>query len=127
MHFHIESPFHPRIVNLDKVRLIGGWENVFDRDNRVCLAVGEEKRFSFDISEAGPGIDINFIIIINFIFVCLLFQLKGRLSAKVIIPDSSGEYLPIEQTGPHKFKICFKGKCEGMCEFRNFYLIKENL
>ena len=53
-----DSPFHPHIVNLDKVRLIGGWENVLDNDNRLALCFGEERKLTFDISEAGPGMRV---------------------------------------------------------------------
>lgn len=57
LHFfaNLGSPFHPHIVNLEKVRLIGGWEHLLDTDNRVSLCLGEERKLTFDISEAGPG------------------------------------------------------------------------
>ncbi|CAG2105929.1 unnamed protein product [Medioppia subpectinata] len=86
-----ESPFHPRIVNLQKVRVIGGWDNVLDKDNQISLCVGEEKRISFDISEGGPG----------------------KLSAKLKNSNSSFEELAVEQTAGHKFRICFRPKTEG--------------
>ncbi len=49
------SPFHPKVVNARKVRVIGGWESLVDSKNRFVLAVGEEKKITFDTVEAGPG------------------------------------------------------------------------
>lgn len=53
-----ESPFHPKIVNPQKVRVIGGWDNIIDKDNQFSIFVGEEKRISFDLSECGPGLSL---------------------------------------------------------------------
>lgn len=50
------SPFHPRIINPRKVRVIGGWESLMDSKNKLMLTVGEEKKISFDTVDAGPGI-----------------------------------------------------------------------
>lgn len=49
------SPFHPRIVNPRKVRVIGGWESLADNKNKLILTPGEEKKISFDTLDAGPG------------------------------------------------------------------------
>lgn len=49
------SPFHPRVVEPKKVRLIGGWESLQDNEGRLQLVVNEAKTLVFDISEAGPG------------------------------------------------------------------------
>ena len=49
------SPFHPKIVDPSKVRLIGGWSSLQESDGRLDLTPKEEKRLTFDISEAGPG------------------------------------------------------------------------
>ncbi|XP_035227901.1 filamin-A-like, partial [Stegodyphus dumicola] len=49
------SPYHPRVVNSAKMRVIGGLENVVDEHNHIPLVAGEEKRIPFDISDAGPG------------------------------------------------------------------------
>lgn len=49
------SPFHPKIVNARKVRVVGGWQHFMDSDERVHLVVDEMKKIPFDISEAGPG------------------------------------------------------------------------
>ena len=38
------SPFHPRIINPRKVRVIGGWEALVDSKNKLILTVGEEKK-----------------------------------------------------------------------------------
>lgn len=42
-------------MNLEKVKVIGGWEHILDSDNRFTLCLGEEKKLTFDVSEAGPG------------------------------------------------------------------------
>ncbi|KAK8743524.1 hypothetical protein OTU49_001121 [Cherax quadricarinatus] len=49
------SPFHPKIVDPARVRLIGGWSSLQDADGRLELTPREEKRLAFDVSEAGPG------------------------------------------------------------------------
>ncbi|CAE1275410.1 FLNA [Acanthosepion pharaonis] len=49
------SPFHPKIVNARKVRVVGGWQHFMDSDEHVHLVVDEMKKIPFDISEAGPG------------------------------------------------------------------------
>ncbi|XP_023727803.1 filamin-C isoform X3 [Cryptotermes secundus] len=49
------SPFHPKIVDPLKVRVIGGWESFTDSEGRLELAVHNTKKISFDTSEAGPG------------------------------------------------------------------------
>ncbi|XP_046654649.1 filamin-C-like isoform X2 [Daphnia pulicaria] len=49
------SPFHPRVINPRKVRVIGGWESLTDSKNKLILTLGEEKKISFDTLDAGPG------------------------------------------------------------------------
>lgn len=49
------SPFHPKIVDPRKVRVIGGWESFTDSEGQLELAVHNTKKISFDIAEAGPG------------------------------------------------------------------------
>ncbi|KAK3589648.1 hypothetical protein CHS0354_015146 [Potamilus streckersoni] len=49
------SPYHPRIVDPTKVKIIGGWNQFYDSNERISLTVGELKVLPFDISEAGPG------------------------------------------------------------------------
>ncbi|XP_046393064.1 filamin-A isoform X2 [Ischnura elegans] len=50
------SPFHPRVTDPRKVRVIGGWESFVDEESgRLPLAVHHSKRVTFDTSEAGPG------------------------------------------------------------------------
>ncbi|XP_022254060.1 filamin-B-like isoform X2 [Limulus polyphemus] len=50
------SPYHPRVVDPQKVRAIGGWETLLDEDGRISLIAGEEKKIPFDATDAGPGI-----------------------------------------------------------------------
>ncbi|KAL3847647.1 hypothetical protein ACJMK2_018549 [Sinanodonta woodiana] len=49
------SPYHPRIVDPTKVKIIGGWNQFYDANERISLTVGEVKVLPFDTSEAGPG------------------------------------------------------------------------
>ncbi|XP_052216529.1 filamin-B-like isoform X2 [Dreissena polymorpha] len=49
------SPYHPKVVDVRKVRVIGGWQHFMDSNERVNLVVGERKQLPFDIAEAGPG------------------------------------------------------------------------
>ena len=78
--------------------MIGGWEHVLDSESRLPICLGEEKRLTFDISEAGPG----------------------KLNVKVKHNNSS-EDVPLEQFGPYKFKFIFKPKVCG--KFNNNILI----
>jgi hypothetical protein len=50
------SPYHPKVIDCRKVRIIGGWQHFMDSNERVNLVVGERKQLPFDISEAGPGL-----------------------------------------------------------------------
>lgn len=49
------SPFHPRIVDPRKVRVIGGWEAHCDARGRLELAAHITKKISLDLADAGPG------------------------------------------------------------------------
>lgn len=49
------SPFHPKVVDPNKVVVVGGWQQILDTKDRVNLVVGEPKRLIFDVSQAGPG------------------------------------------------------------------------
>lgn len=52
----VGSPYHPKVTDPRRVKVVGGWHSIMDANNRLYLKVGEEKRISFDIAEAGPGI-----------------------------------------------------------------------
>lgn len=67
------SPFHPRIVNPRKVRVIGGWESLADNKNKLVLTPGEEKKISFDTLDAGPGKKKYFVKMI-FLFIYLFYS-----------------------------------------------------
>ena len=56
------SPFHPKVVNPRKVRVIGGWESICDNTNKLLLTVNDEKTIQFDTAGAGPG-KLKFFII----------------------------------------------------------------
>lgn len=49
------SPFHPKIVDPRKVRVIGGWESFTDSEGRLELSVHNTKKISLDVGDAGPG------------------------------------------------------------------------
>ncbi|KAH9526951.1 hypothetical protein DERF_001005 [Dermatophagoides farinae] len=105
-----ESPFHPHIVNIEKVRLIGGWENILDGHNRLNFCIGEEKKLIFDISEAGTG------------------KLNLKIKHQNNNSQNSEELLPLEQIGSYKYKVIFKPKFCGEYDifvyFENFLLPK---
>ncbi|XP_023244649.1 filamin-B-like [Centruroides sculpturatus] len=84
------SPFHPRIVNPQKVRIIGGWESLMDEQHRIALTIGEEKRIPFDVGDAGPG------------------KLKTEIRSPTGIIDSH-----VEQIGSHRYHLCFTPLEEG--------------
>ncbi|XP_059352458.1 filamin-B-like isoform X4 [Daphnia carinata] len=78
------SPFHPKIINPRKVRVIGGWEALVDSKDKLILAVGEEKKISFDTLDAGPGV--------------LMAEIKG---------PSGQVKTTIETPMPHRTRVCF--------------------
>ena len=53
----INSPFSAKIVNPNKVKIIGEYEYFFNSSNTKIFdfELKSEKCFSFDTSEAGPG------------------------------------------------------------------------
>lgn len=77
------SPFHPQIVNLRKIRPIGGWENLFNESGKIIMSTMEEKRISFDTAEAGPG----------------------KLRVTIKSPDGESREGNIEQTSATKFRL----------------------
>ena len=79
------SPFHPRVSNPRKVRVIGGWESLVDSQNRLVLAAGEEKKISFDTLDAGPGV----------------------LSAEVRGPSGLPVETNVETPMPHRTRLSF--------------------
>ena len=85
------SPFHPQIVDVTRIRPIGGWENLLGQDSRIMISPDEDKKISFDCQGAGVG----------------------KLKASVKGPDGSTRELPVEQTSTHKFRISFSSKLEG--------------
>ncbi|KAB7497586.1 Filamin-A [Armadillidium nasatum] len=91
------SPFHPKIVDLIKVRLIGGWDSLKDNDGRLDIIPREEKRINFDVSEAGPG----------------------RLRAE-ILHDGKHVESAVEQSGT-RVRVIFTPPSDGQYELRFFY------
>jgi filamin len=49
------SPYVVNVINPEKVRVVGGWNNLLDLHNILNLKHLEEKSITFDVSEAGPG------------------------------------------------------------------------
>ncbi|XP_055869095.1 filamin-C-like isoform X3 [Biomphalaria glabrata] len=85
------SPFHPKVVDPRKVKVVGGWHHYMDGQDRIHLVVGEEKKIPFDISEAGPG----------------------HMRAEVKSPSA---FIPVEVDNEHKGKcvVKFVPKEEGL-------------
>ena len=85
------SPFHPQIVDLNKVRPIGGWENLLNENKKIVLARNEDKKISFDTQGAGPG----------------------KVRATVKFPDGEIADAPVEQTSAHKFRLTVPSRTDG--------------
>ena len=52
----VGSPFHPTVVNADRVELVGGWESVLDTRNKsIRLQLHEPLSLQFNTRDAGPG------------------------------------------------------------------------
>lgn len=85
------SPFHPKIVDLKKVRLIGGWESLRDDEGKLDLVPREEKRLTFDVSEAGPG-KLKSEIIHDGKSVESLAEQSGSRVKVLFTPPSDGQY-----------------------------------
>lgn len=85
------SPFHPQIVDLNKVRPIGGWENLLDSNKRVLLVRNEDKKVSFDTQGAGPG----------------------KVRASIKFPDGEIGDAVVEQTSAHKFRLTIPVRLDG--------------
>ncbi|GFQ94830.1 filamin-A [Trichonephila clavata] len=85
------SPYHPKVVNTNKMRVIGGLENFVDEQNHIPLISGQEKRIPFDVSDAGPG------------------------KPKAEIRSPSGKVVPsrFDQTGSHRYHLHFTPKEKG--------------
>ena len=50
------SPFHPTVVNAERVDLVGGWESVLDgRSKSLRLQLNEPVSLEFNTRHAGPG------------------------------------------------------------------------
>jgi filamin len=102
------SPFHPKIVDPRKVRVIGGWEAFMTDDSgRIQLLVNQETRISFDVSEAGPGkltADVKYA--------------RGNKSDDLVSLDNSR----VEQTSPARFRLSFVPVHEGEHYIHLFWL-----
>lgn len=85
------SPFHPKIVNPARVRLIGGWSSLQDSEGRLELTPREEKRLAFDVSEAGPGKLRSEVTYEGRNIDCNIDQ-NGSRSRLVFTPPGEGSY-----------------------------------
>jgi len=61
------------VVDARKVRFKGDWQSKVDAEQRVSMETGKMKRLMFDVTEAGPGI--------NLLYLMSYFQIKtfGKL------------------------------------------------
>ncbi|KAL1437060.1 hypothetical protein MTO96_049063 [Rhipicephalus appendiculatus] len=84
------SPFHPKVADPQKVRAIGGWDSLMDDEGRIPLTVGQEKKISVDVGDAGPG----------------------KLKVEVRGPEDVVE-THLEQTSSHRYRITFTPEEEG--------------
>lgn len=86
----VDSPFRAHAIDLNNVRVIGGWESLVDANNKFSMCPGEDKQILFDTSEAGPG----------------------KLSCKVEFNKLYDE-LPVQQASNGKYKITFSPRICG--------------
>jgi hypothetical protein len=42
-------------LSLEGIRIVGSWQSLIDSQNRMRVSTDEEKKFTFDTSQAGPG------------------------------------------------------------------------
>ncbi|XP_025831707.1 filamin-A isoform X1 [Agrilus planipennis] len=83
------SPFRPNIVDVNLVRLIGGWPQYLDDTGRIKLPA----KLAFDTSSAGPG------------------TLECKLAGRKLMPEKSGARVRFElspeglNAGEHDFEI----------------------
>lgn len=84
------SPFHPKVTDPQKVRAIGGWDSLVNEDGHIPLIVGQEKKISVDVGDAGPG----------------------KLKVEVRGPGDVVE-THLEQTSGHRYRITFTPQEEG--------------
>ncbi|KAK2172345.1 hypothetical protein NP493_968g02016 [Ridgeia piscesae] len=49
------SPFHPRVMNLNMVIPVGGWEQLLSAQGKISLTANQTRRIDFDTSRAGDG------------------------------------------------------------------------
>jgi len=88
------SPFHPKVVDPRKVRVIGGWESQQDREGRLELSVAEEKKLVFDVAEAGPGkLRGEVRSGSNATIPCRVDQPSAARSRVSFVPQEAGEHL----------------------------------
>lgn len=89
------SPFHPKVVDARKVKVVGGWQHFMDSNDRVHLLVDEEKRIPFDVSEAGPGKTQDFYGLIRFSYEKMSSGIPRRtLQDAVLVPLYLSGYMP---------------------------------
>ncbi|GAB1611177.1 hypothetical protein Ahia01_001404800 [Argonauta hians] len=84
-------PFHPKIYDIQKVRVVGGWQTYMDANNRIPLVINEKKKITFDVSEAGPG----------------------KLSAVVTDPHQNNVPVHLESSSPGIVALSFTPKVDG--------------
>jgi len=88
------SPFHPKIVDSRKVRVVGGWQHYMDSNERIHLVVGEEKEIPFDTSEAGPGhLRAEVKSPTSFLPVTVDDEVKGKSMVKFIPQEEGSHYI----------------------------------
>ncbi|XP_074601281.1 filamin-type immunoglobulin domains fbug isoform X2 [Brevipalpus obovatus] len=88
------SPHRTKIVDLESIHPIGGWESLLTHQDHIQFSLNEEKRISFDVSSAGPG------------------ELNGSLRT----PDDRIEPISVEVVKGDKYllnQICLTPRKEG--------------
>ena len=106
MYCHTGSPFHPRVVDGTKLRVIGGWDAHVNEDNIIQLALGEERKIAFNTVDAGPGVmeaRMDYAdatqVIPNSEDSCRVETAAGSRSKLILNPKRAGDYRLILKWG----------------------------
>ncbi|CAF1050339.1 unnamed protein product [Adineta ricciae] len=88
----VNSPFKALVTNPDRIRIVGGWQALFDQQNCMRVITNEEKKICFDTSQAGPGILKADVRSADSTCIPLRIDQQGTLSTLTFTARRDGEY-----------------------------------
>ncbi|XP_035712922.1 filamin-A isoform X3 [Folsomia candida] len=102
------SPFHPRVVDNSKLRIIGGWDAHCSADEMgkvIQLIVGEERKIAFNTADSGPGtleakVELTSDPAVNLEDFCRVETNAGSRSKMILTPRKAGDYKLSLKWGP---------------------------